>query len=98
MIVGVVGVTLMSDNSLLNHIASCVAVLSVIYFASVAESATTDCFLLSQLIAPPDMTNRFSVVESQLSMSPAHSASENPIRLLSSDLSYFNPRLVVPLR
>ena len=98
MIVGVIGVILMSDNSLLKHTASCVAVLSATYSASVIESATTDCYLLSQIIAPPDMANRFPVIECQLSMSLAQSESKNPIRLLSSDLSYFNPRLIVPLR
>ena len=95
---GVFGVALTSDNSLLGHTASCVTALSATFSASAVGSVITGCFLLNQLIAPPNMTNRFPVVECQSSMSPAQSASENPIRQSSADLSCLNPRLIIPLR
>ena len=99
MIVGDFGVALMSDNSLLNHSASCEAVLSATYSASAVDNATTGYFLLNQLIAPPDMPNIFPVVECRSSMSPAQSALRIQLGYLSSvDLSYLNPRLIVPLR
>ena len=41
------------------------------YSASEVDRATMACFLLNQLIAPPAITNRFPVVECQLSESPA---------------------------
>ena len=66
---------------------------------SVADKATMGFLLLTNLITPPDMTNRFPVEICQLSnMSPPQSASENPISLQSVDFSYVSPRLIVPLR
>ena len=88
----------MSDNNLLSHIASCVAALRATYSASVVDSATTGCFLLDQAMAAPDIINRFPVVEYQLFIFPAQSASENLTRRLSADLSYFIQRLIVLLR
>ena len=63
MTVGIFGEALISDNSLLNQTTSCVAAPSATYSASVVDSVTTGCFLLSQLIAPPDITNKLPEVE-----------------------------------
>ena len=43
-----------SCSNILSHTACCVAELSEIYSASAVDNATTGCFLLNQLRAPPD--------------------------------------------
>ena len=53
LIVGIFGVALISDNSILNQTTSCVAAPSATYSASVIDNATPGCFFQSQLIAPP---------------------------------------------
>ena len=98
MSIDVCGGALISDNNLLSHAASCVAALRATHYASVVDSTTTGSFLLDQLMAAPDIINRFPVVECLSFISPAQSASENPTRGLSADLSYFIQRLIFPLR
>ena len=73
------------------------AALRATYSASVVDSATTGCFLLDQVMAAPDIINRFPVVECLSFISPAQSASENPTRRLSADLSYFYTKINCPL-
>ena len=76
--IGFVGIC-KSVSNFWNHVASCVAKLSATYSASAVDSATTACFLLSQLTAPPASINTFPVVECLSSKSPPQSAPENPV-------------------
>ncbi len=52
-----------SARNVLNYMASQVAYDVDIYFASIIESATIDCLLLDQLIAPLASRNRNLVVD-----------------------------------
>ena len=79
MSIGGCGGTLMSDNNLC-HTAFCVGTLRATYSASVVDSATAGCYLLDQLMAAPDIINRFPSVECLSFISPAQFTSENPTR------------------
>ena len=60
MMVGDLALSVMSDNSLLSHTASCTAIPSATYSAlvHVVDNATTGCLLLVQLSAHPDIKNK----------------------------------------
>ena len=76
-----------------------VARLRATYSASEVESATTACCLLSQLIGPPAIRNKFPDVECLLTGSPPQSASVYPINDHPlTDFWYFNSRSAVPFK
>ena len=61
---------------------------------------------VSQLLFPAKPADSSSKHDKQMScivecrsfMSPAQSASENPVKLLSTDLSYFSPKFTVTFK
>ena len=80
-----------------SHTASWVAKHSAMYSDSEVDRATVGCFLLVQLVAPPDITNTFPEVDRRSSESKAQSASEEPST--STPVSWYCRRsLAVPFK
>ena len=86
-----------SVRTCLSQIDSWPALYNAMYFASAVEQATHFCFLLLHNTAPPVSINSYPDVDLLSFVSPAQSASLNPIHAVASPLLYRVPYCTVPI-